>query len=103
MLQVQHAGLRDSCTADILTVECLVRLVDLLFPDFNYTWLVEEIKNTTPKVPHVQHTAAYLGVHAAAQLVDSRADEDKQEEHILPLQASPLKRFQGSCRSWTSL
>ncbi|CAK0787023.1 hypothetical protein CVIRNUC_010239 [Coccomyxa viridis] len=48
-VKVQHAGLRDSCTADILTVECLVRLVDLLFPDFNYTWLVEEIKNTTPK------------------------------------------------------
>ena len=50
LLQVQHAGLKDSCTADILTVECLVRLVDWFFPDFNYTWLVEEIKNTTPKV-----------------------------------------------------
>ena len=49
-MQVQHAGLKDSCTADILTVECLVRLVDWFFPDFNYTWLVEEIKNTTPKV-----------------------------------------------------
>ena len=71
MLQVQHAGLRDSCTADILTVECLVRLVDLLFPDFNYTWLVEEIKNTTPKVPDRQPTAACHGVPAAAQHVDS--------------------------------
>lgn len=50
LLQVQHAGLRDSCTADILTVEFLVRVVDWFFPDFNYTWLVEEIKNTTPKV-----------------------------------------------------
>ena len=89
MLQVQHAGLRDSCTADILTVECLVRLVDLLFPDFNYTWLVEEIKNTTPKVLHRQRTAACLGVPAAAQLVDSRTDEISQEEQILPLQASP--------------
>ncbi len=47
---MQHAGLKDSCTADILTVEFLVRLVDWFFPDFNYTWLVEEIKNTTPKV-----------------------------------------------------
>ena len=69
MPQVQHAGLRDSCTADILTVECLVRLVDLVFPDFNYTWLVEEIKNTTPKVPHGRHTAAFRGVPAAAVLI----------------------------------
>ena len=89
MPQVQHAGLRDSCTADILTVECLVRLVDLLFPDFNYTWLVEEIKNTTPKVPHRHHTAASPGAPAAAQLVDSNSGEKNQEEHNLKLQASP--------------
>ena len=60
LLQVQHAGLRDSCTADILTVEFLVRLVDWFFPDFNYTWLVEEIKNTTPKVLHIPPAARKL-------------------------------------------
>ena len=60
LLQVQHAGLRDSCTADILTVGFLVRLVDWFFPDFNYTWLVEEIKNTTPKVLHIPPAARNL-------------------------------------------
>ena len=86
---MQHAGLRDSCTADILTVECLVRLVDLLFPDFNYTWLVEEIKNTTPKVLHRRYTAACLGVSAAARFVDRGTDEENQDQQSLPVQASP--------------
>ena len=88
MLQVQHAGLRDSCTADILTVECLVRLVDLVFPDFNYTWLVEEIKNTTPKVPHRQYTPASHEL-AAEKLVGSDSDEIHKEEHVPSFQVSP--------------
>lgn len=48
--QVQHAGLRDSCTADTLTVEFLVNTVHFLFPKFDYSWLVEEIKDSLPKV-----------------------------------------------------
>jgi aarF domain-containing kinase len=48
-MQVQHAGLRDSCTADTLTVEFLVRAVKFLFPDFNYEWLVDEIKENLPR------------------------------------------------------
>ena len=49
-VQVQHAGLRDSCTADTLTVEFLVNAVHFLFPKFDYSWLVEEIKDSLPKV-----------------------------------------------------
>lgn len=49
-VQVQHAGLQESCTADTLTVEVLVRTVHFLFPEFDYTWLVDEIKDNLPKV-----------------------------------------------------
>ena len=92
---MQHAGLKDSCTADILTVEFLVRLVDWFFPDFNYTWLVEEIKNTTPKVcKHIpalpvqmQNHAAHCGMHCLT-LADV-----KQEERPFTI---------CSCRNWTS-
>lgn len=35
-VQVQHAGLRDSCTADTLTVDFLVKAVNFFFPKFNY-------------------------------------------------------------------
>jgi aarF domain-containing kinase len=48
--QVQHAGLQESCTADTLTVEFLVRVVHWLMPEFDYTWLVDEIKDNLPKV-----------------------------------------------------
>lgn len=47
---MQHAGLRDSCTADTLTVEFLVKAVNFFFPDFNYDWVVAEIKDNLPKV-----------------------------------------------------
>ena len=49
-VKVQHARLRDSCTADILTVETVVRAAHLIFPEFNYQWLVEEMKDNLPKV-----------------------------------------------------
>ncbi len=49
-VKVQHARLRDSCAADILTVETVVRAAHLIFPNFNYQWLVDEMKDNLPKV-----------------------------------------------------
>lgn len=49
-VKVQHARLRDSCAADILMVETVVRAAHLLFPDFNYQWLVDEMKHNLPRV-----------------------------------------------------
>ncbi|KAK9846458.1 hypothetical protein WJX81_004311 [Elliptochloris bilobata] len=48
-VKVQHARLRDSCTADILMVEGVVRVAHAIFPDFNYQWLVEEMKHNLPR------------------------------------------------------
>ena len=47
---MQHAGLRDSFAADAFTVDALVKLVQFLFPDVNYKWLVHEVKHSLPKV-----------------------------------------------------
>ena len=49
-VQVQHPGLRDSFAADAFTVETLVAIASWLFPDFNYWWLVEEVRDTLPLV-----------------------------------------------------
>lgn len=49
MLQVQHPGLRDTYAADVATVALLVNCVRLIFPEFDYSWLVKEIKRTLPK------------------------------------------------------
>ena len=47
---MQHPGLRDSFAADAFTVEALVGLLTWLFPDFNYAWLVDEVKHGLPLV-----------------------------------------------------
>jgi ABC1 atypical kinase-like domain len=39
-VKVQHAGLRESCTADVATIEFLVAAARRVFPDFDYSWLV---------------------------------------------------------------
>ena len=57
-VKVQHAGLRESCDADIRTVEALVRGARAVFPDFNYQWLVDEIKENLPKELDFRHEAA---------------------------------------------
>lgn len=49
-VKVQHAGLRESCAADVATVSALVTAVRLVFPDFDYRWLVDEIKENLPRV-----------------------------------------------------
>ena len=59
-MQVQHAGLRDSFAADAFTVDVLVRLVQWLYPDFNYKWLVHEVKHSLPKVS-ISHLAKWRG------------------------------------------
>ena len=47
-VKVQHAGLRESCTADVATIEFLVKAARVIFPDFDYMWLVEETKENLP-------------------------------------------------------
>lgn len=56
-VKVQHAGLRESCTADVATIEFLVRAAAQLFPGFNYQWLVEETKENLPLELDFRHEA----------------------------------------------
>ena len=49
---MQHPGLLDTYAADVFTVAALVYAVRLMFPDFDYSWLVAEIRRTLPKVSH---------------------------------------------------
>lgn len=49
-VKVQHVGLRDTCAADTVIVEAFVRGLRWVFPDFNYQWLVDELKESVPKV-----------------------------------------------------
>ncbi|KAK9823333.1 hypothetical protein WJX72_001997 [[Myrmecia] bisecta] len=48
-VKVQHSGLRDTSSADVATIEVLVKVVHWLLPDFNYSWLVDEAKESLPK------------------------------------------------------
>lgn len=60
--QVQHAGLQESCAADTLTVDFLVRAVHWAFPDFNYLWLVDEIRENAPKARPLARLVCQLPV-----------------------------------------
>ncbi|WIA33107.1 hypothetical protein OEZ86_006260 [Tetradesmus obliquus] len=57
-VKVQHAGLRESCAADVTTIEFLVNAVRVVFPDFNYMWLVDEIKHNLPLELDFNHEMA---------------------------------------------
>ncbi|GAX83513.1 hypothetical protein CEUSTIGMA_g10938.t1 [Chlamydomonas eustigma] len=48
-VKVQHAGIRETSVADIATIEFLVSAVRLIFPDFDYQWLVDEAKLNLPR------------------------------------------------------
>lgn len=68
LMQVQHPGLLDTYAADVATVAVLVYAVRLIFPDFDYSWLVQEIRRTLPKVlqpilPSFCTCQIYLNVH----------------------------------------
>ncbi|GLC72431.1 hypothetical protein PLESTF_001246800 [Pleodorina starrii] len=56
-VKVQHAGLRESCAADVATVSALVAAVRWVFPDFDYGWLVDEIKENLPRELDFRHEA----------------------------------------------
>lgn len=49
VFQVQHRGLRDTCTGDVDAVCFVVSVVDALFPKFSYKWLADEIEQNIPK------------------------------------------------------
>ena len=47
---MQHPGLLDTYAADVATVAVLVKCVKMMYPSFDYSWLVKEIRATLPKV-----------------------------------------------------
>ena len=49
-IKVQHRGLREACAADIGTVAALVDIAHWVFPSFDLSWLVREVKENLPKV-----------------------------------------------------
>mmetsp|Transcript_20714 Transcript_20714/g.53084 ORF Transcript_20714/g.53084 Transcript_20714/m.53084 type:complete len:534 (+) Transcript_20714:223-1824(+) len=84
-VKVQHAGLREMAAVDTLTIEALVHGVRWLCPDFNYQWLVDEVKENLPMELDFEHEAAnarrcaqnlasprsVVGKHVAIPKVDS--------------------------------
>ena len=48
-VKVQHRGLRETSVGDIVAVTTVVKLVDWLFDDFTFGWIVDEIAPNLPK------------------------------------------------------
>lgn len=47
-VKIQYPGLRESCAADIVTIDFLVSLIPIVFPGVDFQWLVEEFKRNAP-------------------------------------------------------
>ncbi|KAF8067287.1 ABC1 [Scenedesmus sp. PABB004] len=71
-VKVQHAGLRESCAADVATIEALVSAARLAFPDFNYQWLVDEVRTNLPLELDFRHEASNAA-RCAANLASPRS------------------------------
>lgn len=56
-VKVQHAHLTDTAAMDIATVKLVVRVVHLLFPNFDYRWLIAEVQDSLPKELDFIHEA----------------------------------------------
>ncbi|KAK9838428.1 hypothetical protein WJX84_000652 [Apatococcus fuscideae] len=56
-VKVQHETLSDTSSADIATIDTLVRIVHWVYPDLNYTWLVEQAQDYLPKELDFVHEA----------------------------------------------
>lgn len=49
-VKVQHAGLRESGTADTATIGLAVELLRFFSPDYDYRWVVDETRTNLPLV-----------------------------------------------------
>ena len=47
-VKVQHPNVKKHAFVDMTTMECLVRIVDKIFPEFSFNFLVEETKRNLP-------------------------------------------------------
>jgi len=54
-VKVQHKGLRETSQGDIDAVSFFVHLVANIFPEFQYTWLADEIAPNLPKELDFEH------------------------------------------------
>ena len=54
-VKVQHRGLRETSKGDLMALEGVVRLVDRMFDDFKWGWIVDEIAPNLPKELDFEH------------------------------------------------
>mmetsp|Transcript_2372 Transcript_2372/g.3389 ORF Transcript_2372/g.3389 Transcript_2372/m.3389 type:complete len:678 (-) Transcript_2372:1160-3193(-) len=54
-IKVQHRGLRETSNGDLLALEYVVRLVDRVFDEFKWGWIVDEIAPNLPKELDFKH------------------------------------------------
>jgi len=76
-VKVQHRGLREASAVDLRTIAAIVDAVKQRFPRFEYTWLVNEIRDNLPKeldfsleAGNIEASGAFL---AASGLADDVA------------------------------
>ncbi|GMR59351.1 hypothetical protein PMAYCL1PPCAC_29546, partial [Pristionchus mayeri] len=57
-VKVQHRRVKKNARTDINTMQLMVKITDLIFPDFKLQWLVDEVKKNLPLELDFLHEAA---------------------------------------------
>ena len=73
-VKVQHAGLRETCVADIATLRALCAAARALFPRFDLSWLADEVGRNLPLELDFVHEAANMEAAGAAYATGGRDD-----------------------------
>lgn len=75
-VKIQHPALREFSTIDIKTVAALTRFVAYVFPEFEFSWLSEEMQVSLPKELNFNFEAAN-SVRVNANFDNARAEGSK--------------------------
>ncbi|KAG0359664.1 hypothetical protein BG005_000382 [Podila minutissima] len=75
-VKIQHPALREFSTIDIKTVAALTRFVAYVFPEFEFSWLSEEMQVSLPKELNFNFEAAN-SVRVNANFNSARAEGSK--------------------------
>ncbi|KAF9101198.1 hypothetical protein BGX29_005890 [Mortierella sp. GBA35] len=75
-VKIQHPALQEFSTVDIRTVAALTQVVAYVFPEFEFTWLSEEMQTSLPKELNFEFEAANAA-RVAANFDSARKDGSK--------------------------
>lgn len=98
-VKIQHPALQEFSTVDIRTVAALTQVVAYVFPEFEFTWLSEEMQTSLPKELNFDFEAANAA-RVAANFDSARKEGSKSTIKIPDVIWSRKRVLVMECKSF---